>query len=86
MGFLNKGQEIGLFLYKEYDFNTLENITLTTLWNFVYNLKFSSDKFAGIKFNYFLKNSLCKLTTFPPPLSLKAREVVRILDLEFPRL
>ena len=53
-GFLSKGHEIGLFLFKDYNFNTMENLTLTTLWNFTYNLKFSSEKFAGIKFNYFL--------------------------------
>ena len=30
-GFLSKGQEIGLFLLKIYEFNSVENLTLTSL-------------------------------------------------------
>ena len=71
-GFLSKGHQIGLFLFKDYNFNSIENLTLTTLWNFIYNLKFSPEKVIGIKFNHYMRNILCQLTVFPPPLLLEA--------------
>ena len=83
LGFLGKGHQISLFLFQNYKFNTIENLSLATLWNYIYNLKFSSEKFAGTKFSYFLKNILSQITSFPPPLSLDAQVIVDVLDMEF---
>ena len=82
-GFLGNGHQIGLFLFQNYKFNTIENLTLATLWNYIYNLKFSPEKFAEMKFSYFLKNILFQLTSFPPRHSLEAQAIVDVLDMEF---
>ena len=73
---------MALFLFKKYEFNSIENFTLTSLWNFTFNLKFKPEKFVSIKFNHFLRNIMEQLTTFPPPLLLKVQEVVDVLDLD----
>ena len=82
-GFLKNGHQIGIFLFNSYKFITIENLTLTTLWNYIYKLKFSSEKFAEMKFSYFLKNILYQLASFPPPLALEAQAIVDVLDMEF---
>ena len=76
-GFLGNGHQIDLFLFQNYKFNTIEKLTLATLWNYIYNLKFSPERFAEMKFSYFLKNILCQLTSFPPP------HLLDVLDTEF---
>ena len=60
----------------------MKNLMVTTLWNFIYNLKLSPDKFVGIKINHYLGNILCQLTAFPPTLLLEVQDIVEVLDLE----
>ena len=50
---------------------------------YISRLKFSSEKFVEMKFSYSLKNILCHLAAFPPPLSLEAQIVVDVLEDEF---
>ena len=50
LGFFRNGHQIGQFLFQNYKFNTNGNLTLATLWNYIYNLKFSPEKFAEMKF------------------------------------
>ena len=49
-GFLQNGNIIGLFIFKNYDFNSIENIALVTLWKFIYNTKFNSGILQGLLF------------------------------------
>ena len=82
-GFLGNGHQISLFLFQNYKFNIINNLYLAPLWNYIYILEFSSEKFVGMKFNYILRNILSQLTSFPPPLALEAQAVVDVLDMEF---
>ena len=66
-GFLKNRHQIGLFLFKSYKFNTIEYLTLATLWNYIYKLKFSSEKFAEMKFSCFLKKYSLSACLFPSP-------------------
>ena len=49
-GLLGKGTCIEVLLFKEYDFNSIENLTLVTLWDFVYKARFTPDKYSTCRF------------------------------------
>ena len=42
-GFLKEGSEMSLFFFTNYNINSIENISLAILWNFVYNNKFNDE-------------------------------------------
>ena len=67
-GFLQNGHKIDLFIFENYDFNSIEIIALVTLWKFVYNTKFDSGILQGIPFMFWLKKTMSQLTALPPPL------------------
>ena len=58
-GFLQNGNKIGLFIFENYDFNSIENIALVTLWKFVHNTKFDSGILQGVPFVFWLKKKQC---------------------------
>ena len=43
---LKNGASIEVFLFKEYDFNSIENLALVTLWDFVYKARFDPDRYS----------------------------------------
>ena len=71
-----------LFLKKNQDINSAENIALATLWNFTYNNKHNDEKKQGIPFAYWLKKCMANLTALPPPLSLSAGYIHKVLNSE----
>ena len=54
-GLLECGIEIELFLLNNYQFNSIENISLTFQWSFVYNKKFNQSNIMEKLFFYILK-------------------------------
>ena len=47
---LKNGIYIEVFLFKFYDFNSIENLSLVLLWNYIYKLKFDIERYSAIKF------------------------------------
>ena len=74
--------KMSLFFFTSYNINSIENISLAILWNFIYNNKFNDDALQGLPFVYWLKKMMSHLTAFPPPLSLKAGYMLEVLNSE----
>ena len=66
-GCLHSGNKIGVFIFTDYNFNSIENISLVKHWNFIYNTKFNSGKLQGIPFMFWFKKTVSQLTAFPLP-------------------
>ena len=70
-GCLQNSSKIRYITFQDYNFNLIENISLVTLWNFIYNEKFNSGKLQGIPFMFWFKKTMSQLTAFPPPCHLR---------------
>ena len=46
---------IEIFLFTEYDFDSVENLVLITLWDFVYKVRFNPEKYSVCMFTKYLK-------------------------------
>ena len=49
---LSEGSNIECFLFKEYSFNTIENLSLVTLWDYIYKARFTPEKYLASMFFY----------------------------------
>ena len=54
-GLLMRGDTIEMFLFVDYDFNSVENLILITLWDFVYKARFDPEKYSMCMFTRYLK-------------------------------
>ena len=54
-GMLRLGDNMEMFLFTEYGFNTVENLALTTLWDYVYKIRFDPEKYSICMFTKYLK-------------------------------
>ena len=54
-GLLMLGDTIEMFLFANYDFNSVENLVLITLWDFVYKARFDPEKYSMCMFTKYLK-------------------------------
>ena len=72
---------MSLLFFKDYNIESIENISLAILWNFIYN-KFNDEVIQGIPFVCWLKKIMSQLTAVPPPLSLKAGYMLEVLNSE----
>ena len=54
-GLLALGDKIEMFLFADYDFNSIKNLILITLWDFVYKARFSPEKYSMSMFTKYLK-------------------------------
>ena len=54
-GLLRLGDNIEMFLFSEYAFNTVENLVLITLWDYIYKLRFNPEKYSICMFTKYLK-------------------------------
>ena len=54
-GLLRLGDNIEMFLFSEYAFDTVENLVLITLWDYVYKLRFNPEKYSLCMFTKYLK-------------------------------
>ena len=63
---LKNGIYIEVFLFKYYDFNSIENLSLVMLWDYIYKSKFDSERYSAIKFEYYLKRNINQLALLFP--------------------
>ena len=64
------GDNIECFLYKAYGFNTVENLSLVILWDFIYKARFTPEKYAASGFFGYLYHKLSWIQTLAPNLKL----------------
>ena len=54
-GLLRLGDNIEMFLFSEYAFDTVENLVLITLWDYIYKLRFNPEKYSICIITKYLK-------------------------------
>ena len=67
-GLLRLGDTIEMFLFSEYEFDSVENLVLITLWDFVYKIRFDPEKYSMCMFTRYLKQKkqlLCSCLPSP---------------------
>ena len=69
-GLLEKGSYIEAFLCKGYNFNSIENLTLVTLWDFIYKACFNNEKYSTCKFFRYLQYKVDCFAILAPYLKL----------------
>ena len=52
---LRLGDNIEMFLFSEYEFDSVENLVLITLWDYVYKIRFNPEKYLICMFTKYLK-------------------------------
>ena len=67
---LNDGSNIECFLFKGYCFNTIENLSLVTLWDFIYKARFTPEKHSVSMFFRYLHYKLSQVQLLAPNLKL----------------
>ena len=82
-GLLGKGSNIETFLFKEYDFNSIENLTLVTLWDFIYKACFNPEKYSTCRFNRYLHYNVDRFALLAPNLELRLWLVSNVLNRNF---
>ena len=77
---LKNGTQMEIFLFKCYEFNSIENLSLVLLWNYVYKSKFDTERYSAIKFEYYLMRNIDQLTLLSPNLKLGSQAVLNVLE------
>ena len=72
-GCLGVGHNLETFLFKDYNFNSIENLSLVALWNYSYKLKFNTEKYAEIKLSSYLKQIIRQLALLTPNLKFELK-------------
>ena len=67
---LSQGDVIECFLYKSYKFNSVENLSLVILWDFMYKVRFTPEKHAASSFFSYLYHELVWFQLLAPDLKL----------------
>ena len=65
---LSEGSSIEFFLFKEYSFNTIENLSLVTLWDFIYKARFTPEKHSASMFFRYLHYKIGQFELLAPNL------------------
>ena len=79
-GRLNFGHNIETFLFQNYNFNSIENLSLVSLWDYIYKLKFNTEKYAEIRFSGYLKQIIRQLALLSPSLKLESQAVLNVIE------
>ena len=77
---LKNGTYIEVFLFKCYEFNSIENLSLVLLWNYIYKSKFDIERYSAIKFEYYLMRNINQLALLSPNLKLGSQTVLNVLE------
>ena len=77
---LQNGIQMEIFLFKCYEFNSIENLSLVLLWNYVYKSKFDMERYSAIKFEYYLMRNIDQLALLLPNLNLGSQTVLNVLE------
>ena len=67
---LSQGNLIECFLYKFYKFNSVENLSLVILWDFMYKARFTPEKYVASGFFSYLYHKLIWIQLLAPNLKL----------------
>ena len=78
-GLLCHGDNIECFLYKAYGFNTIENLSLVILWDFIYKARFTPEKYAASGFFSYLYHKLNWIQLLAPNLKLGCASLANAL-------
>ena len=57
-GLLGLGDTIEMFLFSEYEFDSVENLVLITLWDYVYKIRLDPEKYSMCTFTRYLKHKI----------------------------
>ena len=76
---LNQGNQIECFLYKSYKFNSVENLSLVILWDFMYKARFTPEKYAASGFFSYLYHKLIWIQLLAPDLKLGCTSMANAL-------
>ena len=78
-GLLCQGDNIECFLYKAYGFNSIENLSLVILWDFIYKARFTPEKYAASGFFGYLYHNLSWIQMLAPYLKLRFTSLANVL-------
>ena len=81
-GFLSNCTVVELFIFKDYPIDSMENISLIFLWNFMYTEKFSNGIPNKKAFTHAYKRLISVVAEMNISNLLGAAEVVKVLDVE----
>ncbi len=76
---LKQGGQIECFLYKFHKFNSVENISLVILWDFMYKARFTPEKYAASGFFSYLYYKLIWIKLLAPDLKLRCMSMANAL-------
>ena len=79
-GLLALGDKIEMILFADYDFNSIKNLILITLWDFVYKARFSPEKYSMSMFTKYLKYRIDYFTLVPHNLKLRCLLISNVLQ------
>ena len=82
VGHLDSGHNIETFLFQNYNFNSIENLSLVSLWIYIYKLKFNTEKYTVIKFSGYLKQIIRELALPSPNLKLQSQAVLNVIEVK----
>ena len=71
---------IETFLFKINNFNSIENLSLVELWNYIYKSKFNTEKYSAIKFRYYLKQNVSQSRLLSPSLKSESQAVINVIE------
>ena len=76
---LSHDDSIECFLYKAYKFNTVQNLSLVMLWDFMYKARFSHEKYPASRFFSYLGNRISWVQTLAPDLKSEFSSLANVL-------
>ena len=79
-GLLGKGNCIEAFLFKGYDFISIENLSLVTLWDFIFKLRFNPEEYSTCRFTRYLQYKVDRFALLAPNLKLGLWLVSNVLE------
>ena len=81
-GRLQNACHIYMFLFENYPINSIENISLMFTWKHIYNSKYCNETLLWIPFAFAYRSLIAIITNMSLPLTLTAKDILTILDIE----
>ena len=72
-------------MFKNYPIESIENLSLMFIWKSVYNSKYNNETLLNIPFAYTYEGFIAIITCMSLPMTLIAKDVLKILDFELKR-
>ena len=77
---LRLGDAIEIFLFTENNFDSVENLVLITLWDYVYKKRFNPEKYSICMFTKYLKLKIDYFALVSCSLKLRSLLVTSVLE------